>query len=583
MISTLSISNFAIIDHVLIDFKEGMTVLSGETGAGKSIIIDAIGILAGGRGSADFIQEGADKFIIQGQFQLEPELQLQIQALVDNFGLSLNLSEEALLLHREINRSGNNAVRINGQLANVRLLKAIGDHLVDIHGQNEHQALLNVKEHIHLLDTLGDASFQALKRDYQIAYTHYKESLQAYQEAQKEEYDRQERLNFLNFQADEIEAMNLVEGEFEALDQQSKKLQHAQLIQNNLKGANELLSEGEGNAMEALQHVHALLEEIIPYQPALEEISQRLQESLYELEDIVQTLAYQESDEEEADGSLNEVERRLSELSSFKRKYQKDIDELIEYLAEISEEIYHIQHHDQYVESLKQALREAYESAHHLATELQEARLDLAIRLKCAIEAQLSDLYMKDARFQVRFTQPKRSEEMSNIQGEESWELTSQGLEQVEFYVATNVGEALKPLVQVASGGELSRLMLALKTAFSAQASGKTMIFDEIDTGVSGRVAEAIAHKIKENAHHQQVLCITHLPQVAAIADQQLLITKAVTAGRTHSELQELNLSQRKEVLAQMLAGEQLTPASYQMAEDLLKNYHPEGAEPDAR
>lgn len=581
MIESLTIENFAIIDQVSIDFKEGMTVLSGETGAGKSIIIDALGILCGGRGSIEFIRHGEQRLAVEGLFSFKqlPDGLLQV---MEKFGIEL--SEEAalgdgIIIRREINDTGKNIIRVNGQLANVTLLKEIGSFLVDIHGQNEHQALLDNQLHLHLLDQFAMSALAPIYKEYYIAYASYYQLRKEWLKAQDTESNQMQRLSFLEFQLNEIEEAELVHEEDEKLEIISKKLQGAQEIAHNLGSINLMFTESDTSILTQIDQVLGLLQEIITYDETYPSLLAQLESINYDLQELAHQIAATELSDEADDQSIDEIESRLSQLGQLKRKYNKSIAEILNHYDEIAEEIYQIKHREQFMEKLTKQLVAAYSVAKEFADQLHEVRYEKSGTLVSQIETELADLYMENSRFDVRF-QPTGmdhalktlSEEIANNQMS-FISLNEFGYDQIEFYVSTNVGEALKPLVKVASGGELSRFMLALKSVFGAAGLAKTMVFDEIDTGVSGRVAQAIAEKIHQVSQFHQVLCITHLAQVAAIAEDQLYISKSVSDDRTKTHVVSLSKEERSEVIAQMMSGKILTKASLQLATELLTDY----------
>ncbi|UUX34255.1 DNA repair protein RecN [Fundicoccus culcitae] len=567
MLSSLTIQNFAIIDAISIDFTEGMTVLSGETGAGKSIIIDALGILIGGRGSTDLIRLGSDKLVVEGLFQINNPT--HIMDLFDQYGLDWDEADESLIIRREINQNGKNTIRINGQLSNVTLLKEIGKYLVDIHGQNEHQTLLDKSQHLNLLDEFGENNYGPLLNEYQNAFKTYTAIRQAFIAAQKNETDNVQRLNFLEFQINEIEQYQLVAQEDEALEALSQKLQKSKEIEQTLASINYLFSESDLSLLDQLNQIIGSLADIKHDNGRLEANYQRLESLLIDLEDIAQEIALESSDNID-DQSLDEVESRLGQLSQIKRKYNMTISEILTYYDEISEEVYQIRHRDQYLKTIETELTQAYKVCFDLAEQLHNERQAMASEMTQAIEAELAALYMKNSRFKVDFTQVETDKSLAQILDNNWLKLSETGLDLIEFFVKTNVGEEFKPLIRVASGGELSRYMLALKAVFSQHQDSKTMVFDEIDTGVSGRVAQAIAEKIYSMSYYHQVLCITHLPQVAAIANQQLYIKKEVDNERTYTKVSTLDESERSEVIAQMMSGKVITQASLKLAKELL-------------
>ncbi|MBK0347411.1 DNA repair protein RecN [Aerococcaceae bacterium zg-ZJ1578] len=571
MLQSIMIESFAIIEQVTIDFSNHMTVLSGETGAGKSIIIDALGILCGGRGSNEYIRQGSDKLVVEGMFSFD-EVPLALIRTLDELGIdSSSLSADGLIIRREITQQGKNIIRVNGQLINVTALKRIGEHLVDIHGQNEHQALLDNTQHLALVDQLGDAEFEQLKADYQQAFEHYQTVRTKWQQSQKNEQEQLQRLSFLEFQVSEIEAANLSQDEYETLEQMSLRLQNAAKIAQGVSAINYLLSEHESSVLGNLNEVIGEMAQIQHYHDAFPALYEQLKSMRFDLQEVAHEIAMSGDFGEDDSQSIDEIEARLNELGQLKRKYGMEIDEIMAYYDQISEEIYQVKHREDYLKELSQEFNVVYQKAVVLAQQLHDARVVLAEQLVKAIEKELADLYMPHSRFDVQFqTVESQRFDLVEIGAVEFLQLNELGFDIAEFYAITNVGEASKPLVKVASGGELSRFMLALKAVFSRQSKERVMVFDEIDTGVSGRVAQAIAEKIAQIAQMNQVLCITHLAQVAAIAAQQLYIQKIVENNRTHTAVALVNLDERIEILANMISGKQITDSSRQLAKEML-------------
>lgn len=572
MLSSLQIENFAIIDQVTLDFTSAMTVLSGETGAGKSIIIDALGILCGGRGSVDLIRRGTDRFVVEGIFSVQHN-KLLLEKL-NHLGFNVKDHENQLLIRRELNIAGKNMIRINGQLANVSLLKEIGRHLVDIHGQNEHQALLDVATHIKFLDQYASESLDLVLDQFQQSYQNYNELRKKLLNTQQDEQGQAQRLSFLEFQLQELEGLQIQLGEDEALQKQSKQLQHAQQITQNLDRVNSLLTDQDQSVTGQIDQVVMLLEELSPFDPQYQEYADSIQSLQIDLQEIARKVAFSYDLPDYDETTIDEIESRLSQLEQFKRKYAMNLEELVAYQDSIAEEIYQINHQELFLGKLKQKFSNAYQECLTLAKQVSQIREEQGQRLKTEIEDQLSQLYMPHSRFDIHFESVNIDEQVSDIMdGQEFIRIQADGIDHIEFYAVTNLGESSKPLIKVASGGELSRFMLALKTVFSRSQSVQTIVFDEIDSGVSGRVATAIANKMSEIADNRQVLCITHLPQVAAAANSQLMIAKKIVEGRTVTAVYELTHEERVEAIARMMSGEAVSQSSYELAHELLSSY----------
>lgn len=575
MLRHLSIHNFAIIKQVNLDFSNGMTVLSGETGAGKSIIIDALSLILGARGSTDFIRYGEDKFSIEALFQFKEHHFILEQLLMDH-GLDIDLDQDDLIISREINQTGKNLIRINGNLANVSLLKKIGGYLGDIHGQNEHQQLLDAKQHLLLLDSFADEDHQQLLMDYQQAYCDYKQERQNWLEASQRDNNLHQRLNFLTYQLEELTALNLNVEEEEKLAQQSKAIQDFQQSQMYLQAMMEYLSDGEINTLSLLDQSIDAMQSIKDSFKDSEAYIKRLTTARYDIEDIAHQVSQEATNDHMDIEELDDIEERLATIGSVKRKYGMTVDELIQYQEDMSEEIDTIVNRESYLNRLQEKVRKAYQRAYLLAEQVSKRRKDIAQQLSQAVERELADLYMKNSQFFVKFSEVDSDTSLEDSLGERQdiLQLNANGCDIIEFYVITNVGDVSKPLVKVASGGELSRFMLALKSVFSKNLSEKVMVFDEIDTGVSGRVGFAIAKKIYGISNHHQVLAITHLPPVAAISDQQLYIAKSTTASETHTQVRELNEQERYQVIGKMMSGETINDHTIAVVEDMIRQLH---------
>ena len=552
MLQELSIKDFAIIDEIQISFQPKMTVLTGETGAGKSIIIDALGLLAGGRGSTEFIRKGEKKAVIQGLFTLPREA--NTYNILEEYGID---SEDGqIILQRDLYRGGRNICRINGMMVNLATLRKVGETLIDIHGQNEHQELMKPENHIDLLDEYDKKTSQ-LRNQYQVVYQNYRKLKLSMEKKEADEKAWAQRLDMLNFQVKEIEEAGLKINEEDELVEEKNKLDNFQAIHDALELSYQILS-GEkidvvgnlGNAMNELSDVSDLSEN-------LQEINTKISDAFYSLEDVARDIS-DELDSMEWNGErLNEIEERLELIHQLKRKYGDTIEDILHYHIRIVKELREMENAEQNSEKQERQLSEALEKVKELAIKLSKQREKSAKKLEKMIHEQLSALYMDKAVFEVKFLNNSK--------------LYSKGIDKVEFYIQTNPGEEMGPLAKIASGGELSRIMLALKTIFSQKMGVTSIIFDEVDTGVSGRVAQAIAEKISQISNNSQVLCITHLPQVAAIADNHYYISKSVNDGRTETSLEELDEKQKIREIARMLSGSEITELTLKHAEELIK------------
>lgn len=554
MLQELSIQNFAIIPKLNISFQPGMTVLTGETGAGKSIIIDAVGLLTGGRGSQDFIREGADKAVLQGLIDVEPGQ--PITQLLDELGIPLE--DNQLLIHRELHKSGRNVIRVNGSLVNATTLKEIGQHLVDIHGQNEHQELMQVERHLSLLDEYGKKTIGPVLEKYRAAYDTYRSLESAFHKRQADEQAWAQRLDMLSFQSKELADASLVEGEEEMLEAEYQELTNFQDVLAALSKAHEALDgDWDNNGLETISTAMSAMEDIEELSPKYATLTEAVRGAYYELQEAASEILSVRDGLEFDEELLREVDDRLNLIRSLERKYGATITDVLAHQAKVDAELAEMGGGEQSAAELAEQVEVAEQKARTLAEKLHELRLKAAKQLATKIHEQLSDLYMEKAVFSAHITELK--------------ELNATGLDAVEFYIQTNPGEGAKPLVKIASGGELSRMMLAMKTIFSREQGITSIIFDEVDTGVSGRVAQAIAEKIAVIGRYSQVLTITHLPQVAAVADNHYFIEKQVVGDRTETSIHTLSEDERVNEVARMLSGDELTDAAKENARDLIQ------------
>ncbi|WP_375555056.1 DNA repair protein RecN [Streptococcus nidrosiense] len=552
MLLEISIKNFAIIESISLNFEQGMTVLTGETGAGKSIIIDAMNMMLGARATTEVIRHGAPKAEIEGLFLIESNRALE--EIFDEQGLELS---DEIIIRREILQNGRSISRVNGQMVNLSVLRTIGQQLVDIHGQHDQEELMRPHRHIQMLDEFGDASFFELKEAYQMSFDNYRCMRKQVLDIKKNQQEHKARIEMLEFQMAEIEAANLKAGEDVTLNQEREKLLNHKHIADTLTNAYSMLDNEEFSSLANVRSAMNDMESLEEFDPEYREISNSLSESYYVLEDITKRL---ESiiDDLDFDGNrLMQVESRLDLIHTITRKYGGSVDDVLEYFAKITDEYNLLTGNNLSSEDMEIELKKLEKKLVDLAGQVAQARHKIAKDLEAEIKQELQDLYMEKAEFQVRFSQGKFSRE---------------GNESVEFYISTNPGEDFKPLVKVASGGELSRLMLAIKSAFSRKEGKTSIVFDEVDTGVSGRVAQAIAQKIHKIGQHGQVLAISHLPQVIAIADYQFFIEKISNEHSTVSTVRLLTVEERIEEVAKMLAGENVTEAALTQARELLQS-----------
>lgn len=553
MLLELSIENFAIIKQLYLTFHKGMTALTGETGAGKSIIIDAMGLLAGGRGSTDYIRQGKQKCVLEGLFELPKHSSFKV--LLDDLGIDQR--DELLIIQRDITSSGKSICRVNGRIVTLGNLKKIGAYLVDIQGQNEHQDLLQAEKHLQLVDSFGSQSFKDQLIDYQKKYDAYREFEKRVRAIQENEQSYIQRIDMLNFQKKEIEEAGLQINEEEKLVEERDKLANFQKIVDAFAKSHEILAGESGNSLDGIGEAAQEIQEVAYLDKEYEQINENVQNAYYLLQDAAGEVSNILDQMELDEGRLEEVNARLEVIRQLKRKYGESIAAVLSYDEKISAELEQVDVTGNKLEEMQRALDQKHQNVWEIAESLHTQRKQIAQKLEKDILQELSDLYLENTQFEVRFFEEKK-------------ELNRNGLDQLEFYLTTNPGEPLKPLAKVASGGELSRMLLALKSIFSKAQEKTSIVFDEVDTGVSGRVAQAIAEKISGIAYGSQVLCITHLPQVAAAGDYQYLISKEVQSGRTKTTVQEIDTTERVQEIARMLSGAEITDLTMENAKEML-------------
>ncbi|MGM9907249.1 DNA repair protein RecN [Limosilactobacillus sp.] len=559
MLQELTIDNLAIIKHLTLDFASQMTVLTGETGAGKSIIIDAVGLLAGGRGSQEYIRRGEDKLSLQGQFAIPDDP--AINELLDSMGI--DHEDGMLIISREIHRNGRNIIRVNGELINTTMLRKIGAHLVDIQGQNEHQQLMQPETHLGMLDQFAGVSVAPLLDAYQKQYQDYVKLKAAVNKKQANEQQWAQRLDMLRYQVKEISDADLKPNEEDELTSERDRLEHFQQINNALQQAVATFNEGENPVLDQIATVMDAISGIADFDGAYDQLSKSLNDAYYALQDVANEAGQQLDLLEFDDGRLAEIDQRLTTIGDLEHKYGDQVKDVLAYYAKIKKELDEMESTADSNSNLEERLNAAEGELRKIGKQLSQVRQKAAHELAKRVHQQLQELYMSKADFEVHFANHGTDQ------------FTPTGIDEVEFYIRTNPGESMGPLAKIASGGELSRVMLALKTIFAQNEGVTSIIFDEVDTGVSGRVAQAIADKIKLIAAHSQVLCITHLPQVAAVAQHHFLIKKGVHDNRTTTRVTALSATQRVDELARMLSGEKITQLTREHAQELLEMAHP--------
>ena len=574
MLAEIDITNFAIIDHLHLQFHRGFNVMTGETGAGKSIIIDAVGSLLGGRTPAEFIRAGADKARVEGTFTLDASAREMIFPILDEIGIEHE--DEALIVTREIGTS-RNACRVNGRSVTMHVLQRIGENLVDIHGQSEHLSLLRVREHIDFLDRYGNLwgkrsqvsekvkTIRAVRKEITTLIT--------------DEREIARRIDRLTYVVDEITSANLQAGEEESLKQERELLGNAELRANLADNAYRSLYGGDENEKGAIDLFTDALQAITgleKYDPSVKNLSDQAEGAAAQADDLARALRRYRDNVDHNPARLAQIDERLDLIFRLKRKYGDSIEDILKYGANAATELAGITHSEERLKELNTQQAKLLKEIGALAVDLSNARKQAGEELSRAIEVQLQDLGMAKAKFGVALERANDADGVEENGKRVAFDST--GIDKVEFMVSPNPGEPLKPLAKIASGGETSRLMLAMKSVLAVADNTPTLIFDEIDQGIGGRTGGIVGNKLwaltptaqhREGTPQHQVLCITHLPQIAAYGDSHFKIHKEIVGERTLTKIEELSNKHRIDEIANMLGTE--TATTRQNAEELLK------------
>jgi DNA repair protein RecN (Recombination protein N) len=551
MLKFLRVENFALMDRVEIEFRPGVTLITGETGSGKSILVDAVGLLAGERASQDMVRQGSDKARIEGIFELAPTHPARLRLRE----AGLEPEEGELIIRREISLSGSNKIFVNGSLSTLGLLAEVGVLLADIHGQHEQQSLLQARTHLAYLDAFGRNHRQL--EEVAGLCRQLTELRQTVQEMRAGEEQRLRRLDTLRYQIEEIESLRLAPGLDRELEREKEMLATAEKRSQLSQHSYQLLYEQEHSALGLLAKAGRDLESLAEVDPRCREQAGRTQELRYHLEELAFQIRDYASTVVFDPARLEAVQERLAEIQKARRKYGASVDLILEYQRKIGEEAATLSDAEHLGEALlarEEALRRAYLEA---ARALSAKRREDALLLQAEVERELSELAMGDTLFRVAL----QSDEETPAE---------QGIDLAEFLISPNRGETPRPLARIASGGELSRVVLALKSIITLEKHPKTLVFDEVDSGIGGRVASAVGEKLARLAADHQVFCVTHLPQIASYATDHFQVDKVVNDGRTLVRIRLLNPADRVQELARMMAGEAVTPTTLRHAEELL-------------
>ena len=548
MLSLLHIENIAVIESADISFDQGFNVLTGETGAGKSIVIDAISAILGERAYRDMIRTGTTKASVRAVFTGVPELSW----FADN-GVEY---DSETIIQREIHLDGKNVCRVNGSLVSVSILRKLGIQLINIHGQHDSASLFDEDNHLAFLDAFGDN--EALRAEYSEKYDSVAKLRRQIDRMTMDAGEKLRRMETLKYQISEIEKADLEAGEDEHLEERRKILQNAEKLSNGMETAVECLYGGDDSdgASGLLAQAEYALARLAKFSDSFSELHDRVADLMYQVQDVAEEVRDARDDLSYSADELEQIESRLDVIHKLRRKYGVTCEDILAYLDKAKKELDDIEFADDHLERLKKNLNKAEKTAWDAAKKLRNNRKETAEYMSKRILTELAQLDMPRVQFSCECTET---------------ELTPTGADTVAFYMSANAGEALKPMSKVASGGELARIMLAMKNVLAEKDQVNTLIFDEVDTGVSGRAAQKVAEKLRSVAAHKQVLCVTHLPQLAALANTHLLIAKSERDGRTYTSVTPLDIEGRKKELARIIGGTNITETTLKSAEEMLR------------
>ena len=556
MLTLLKIKNIALIDELAIEFGDGLNLLTGETGSGKSIIVDSLGALTGDRVSNDLIKEGASSATIEGLFTIEVDAKLR--AILDDSGIELEaVTESDIIVRRELSAGGKNRVFINGQLVTQGFLKRVGSYLVDIHGQGEQAALYDVETHIEMLDEFADVD--RLKTAVAAAFTNWSAIRSQISSLEKDTAEKLQLLDILRFQVGEIKAADLQPDEEILLEAEKRRLSNVEKLTSLSGDVFALLYDNAESTAVTLEKAQRKVAELADLESQFAEYAEGIATARAVIEDLAFSIRDFRNHLEFSPARLNEIESRLAEILRLKRKYGDSIEAVLEHLRVSDERLQNIETSEFREEELKKQFVKLSSSYRKVSNDLYTKRKASAEKFEKQVEQNLEAVALEKARFEVR---------IEHVENESAF--TTNGSDRVEFYFSANPGESPKPLAKVASGGEASRLMLIIKTTIKSSGPQKTAVFDEVDVGIGGRVAEAVGRKLKDLSASQQVLCVTHQPQIASLADRHFVVNKDINRDRTTVSIHELSPANRIEEIARMLAGSQITEAARENARSML-------------
>jgi DNA repair protein RecN (Recombination protein N) len=568
MIREITINNIALIDNLTISFDEGFNVLTGETGAGKSIIIDSVNLALGERADRELIQTGKDCARVEVLFHLQnPE---QVNHILAGYGIEPE-EDGSLLLMRELTRQGKNICRINGRSVTLSMLREVSKHLVDVHGQHQHQSLLSAESHINFLDRLGGSELESRKADLKQAWNQWRSVKREIDKILGLNKDGERRKDILKYQIDEISKANLQTGEEEELRKERAILIHSEKIMSTVNDSYQELYSGAGTSSsisDRLAMVISQMQTIQNIDEPLDSIISQLESIQYSLEDSILSLRSYKDQFEFDPLRLENIEIRIDEIQSIKRKYGNTVEEVLKLKDEMEAELDMLENSQEKLESLQRESQLLYQDVLAKCRQVSCIRKEKAKYLEQELIKHLTDLNMDKTRFKVSITTP----DLNSIEDSSKANISENGFDLVEFLISPNPGEPLKPLAKIISGGEMSRIMLAFKSILGHMDEIPTMIFDEIDVGISGRTAASVAKKIGAISRSRQVICVTHLPQIASMADGHYVIEKNTLGSHTSTTVSKLSAEKRKEEVARMIGGSSVTQLSLDHASELISS-----------
>lgn len=552
MILNLYIENIAVIEKTSIDFSDGFNVMTGETGAGKSIVIDSINLILGHRAPKDIIRTGSERAFISATFD---SLSSEVTELIENLGYSID-EDGLLIIQREINLNGKGTCRINSRPATVASLKQIGKYLINIHGQHESYGLLSPDTHLEYVDNLGGLNIDL--ENYRSEFNELRKLKLNLDEGSIDESEKARKVDLLKYQINEIEEINPIRGEEEELKEQREIFMNSEKISSSISKSKELINGDETNigALQLLESATNSILEVSPYISTANDLYSRMKNLVYELEDCASEIINMSDDVEYDSDEMEKIELRLDDIYKLTRKYGSNIDEVLEYLKKAKDELENIEFFEEKIEKLKVLFKECKLRTIKLADILSKRRKQVADIFAKNVKEELEFLAMPGVKFCISIKKGN---------------LNINGFDEIEFLISTNPGEDPKPISKIASGGELSRIMLAIKSVFADNDRIDSLIFDEIDTGISGAVAQKVGIKLKEVSKKRQVICVTHSAQIASLSDIHFLISKSVKNNRTYTSIKKLDLDGRKKEIARIIGGEKITDTTLANASEMIE------------